>query len=210
MSYRIQSKPKPHPHRSLVDVTTPAHVFVHNGTIAHLAFPCWYQEVHKPLRAHRHNRHLHDHRGWPSPSHPDHICQLWVPDKHCCSIGLHHECSPHCRHYIDLTGIMPIHLINEGYTSIRLAFNASDEVPDTGDIEIQEAYIDPDDDWVVRVTLFAHDFDGLYEPAKYKMTVFALADASEHGPARRDIVALTDLIILPSGYILEENDDYTE
>lgn len=199
MSYRIQPKPKPHPERTLVDVTTPARVYVHNGTIAHLAIPCWYQEVHKPVRLHHHDRHLHDHMGWPSPTHPDHVCQLWSPDQHCCTIGMHHECTPHCRHYIDLSGLVPIHLLEEGYTSFSVVFNASDEPP-TADQIVAEAYVSELEDWVVRINLDIFDESALYQPQKYKMTVFASMTDDENKTVRRDIVALTDLIVLPSGY----------
>lgn len=202
MGYRIDEHPKPRPHRELKDTTTPATITVHNGTIAHLAFPCWYQEVHKPLRAYPHNKHVHDHFGWPGPDNPDNSCQLWLPALHCCSIGKHHECSPHCRNYIDLDGLFPIHLLNEGYTGFEVSFQASEVVPTDADIQC-EATVDPEEDWVVRVTLYTHDQNALDEPMRYKMTVFAIMDTGYNKTDRRDIVALTDLVILPAGYETE-------
>ena len=107
MSYRIKDHPRPRPQRSVVDIATPIKVFAHNGTTEYIAFPCWYQEIHRPIRAHHHDHHWHDHVGWPAPDHPDHCCQLWAPDRHCCSLGKHHECSPHCKHYIDYSNVSP-------------------------------------------------------------------------------------------------------
>lgn len=191
MGYRIKEHRRPKPNRTLVDIATPAKVFVHNGTIAHLAFPCWYQEVHKPVKVHPHSKHYHDYRGWPGPGKPDHSCQLWTPDLHCCKIGEHHECTPHCEHYISMDGVIPIHLRKEGYTDVKVTFQASDEQPSA---IYATGIIDPEDDWIVRVSLDILDENAVYEPQVYKMTVFANAND------RRDIVALTELIVLPSGY----------
>ena len=208
MTYRLQEKPKPKPRRTIVETATPSKIYVHNGTIAHLAFPCWYQEVHHPIPIKPHRRDIHDHIGWPEPTRPDRICQVWVPGYKEPSIGIGFE-NPrriHPRKMIDLKGIVPIHLLREGYTSFEVALDASDDVPDSSRLEIS-AYVQEHEDWVVRVDVFAHDEKALKKPMKYKMTVFALAaDTDDHPLARKDIVALTDLIILPSSYGYEEEE----
>lgn len=221
MSYRVDSGKRPHkPHarRTVVDVATPVKLYAHNGTTADFAFPCWYQEVHKPVRAHLHDRHRHDHEGWPSPAHPDHSCQLWAPDLHECRIGRHHECSPHCDMYIDMDGISPIHLLDEGYTEAHVAWATKrkgdgdewivGEPPEGIDVE---AWIDPDEDWVVRVFIDVDDPTALEDPSMYRLTVFVNKPAEDvesirrpgvttHIPARSDIVALSELVVLPSAY----------
>lgn len=210
MSYRIHEHPRPvGPQRSIVDISTPIKVIVHNGTTANIAFPCWYQEIHRPIPAHHHDHHWHDYVGWPSPTHPDHCCQLWAPDRHCCSIGMHHECSPHCHHYIDYRNVFPIHLTEEGYTGAAVKWVTDDRTAPTG--ITATALIDPDEDWVVRVNLDLDDPAALEEVKKYKFTVFANApqkattnpktgQAGRTLPARSDIVALAELIVLPSAY----------
>ena len=211
MSYRIKDHPRPRPQRSVVDIATPIKVFAHNGTTEYIAFPCWYQEIHRPIRAHHHDHHWHDHVGWPAPDHPDHCCQLWAPDRHCCSLGKHHECSPHCKHYIDYSNVSPIHLLSEyeGYTGASIAWATDNGLAPTG--IAATASIDPEEDWVVRVNLDIHDGAAVKEPQKYKFTVFVNAparpcinpktgEAGRTHPAKRDIVALAELIVLPSAY----------
>lgn len=211
MSYRIHEKPHHHPQRSVVDIATPIKVFAHNGTTEYIAFPCWYQEIHRPIPAHWHHHHWHDHVGWPSPTHPDHCCQLWSPDRHCCSLGMHHECSPHCAHYIDYRNVFPIHLLSEyeGYNGASVAWATENRQAPSG--IVATAFIDPEEDWIVRVNLDIDDPAALMEPQKYRFTVFANApqrtrtnpktgQAGRTDPPRSDIIALAELIVLPSAY----------
>ena len=206
MSYRIEHHHHPHPERSAQDTATPSHLYAHNGTTARFAFPCWYQEVHPPIRAHHHNYHLHDYQGWPSPTHPDHICQLWSPDRHCCSIGEHNECSPHCRHYLDMRTITPIHLLEEGYTEVTIAwihemvdeegnhYETSDTTPPDGITAV--GYIDIDDDWVVRAEFAIKDPTALHHPKRYRISVSAV----DHNRNVSDIIVLAELVVLPAAY----------
>ena len=195
MAYRKLEHRKPKPQRSAVDIATPIDLFVHNGGTANFAFPCWYQEIKHPLPAHLHDRKLHDHHGWPRPDHPDHICQLWIPEAGQCVHGFR-ECHPHCRHYIDYSKVIPIHLLSEyeGYESAFVAW--------TGEHEgiVATAYIDPDEDWVVRVNIDCKDPNALDEPKKYRFTVFVGSDMVDDSYTRRDIVALAELTVLPSAY----------
>ena len=116
-----------------------------------------------------------------------------------------------------MDGISPIHLLDEGYTGASVAWATKrkegdewiiGEPPEGIDVE---AWIDPDEDWVVRVFIDVDDPTALDEPRHYRMTVFANKPAEEvesvrrpgtftHVPARSDIIALSELIILPSAY----------
>lgn len=234
MGYRINHHPRPLPHRGAVDIATPVKLTIHNGTTAHFAFPCWYYEVHKPIPAHPHNYHYHDHIGWPSPSHPDHVCQLWEPDHNCCKLGHKHKCSLHCKNFLDFRGISPIHFLSdyEGYwdgedsdgNRIGLAsvvWDTPEILDEEGDVVKEaleppdgmtaQAWIDPIDDWVVRLLITAHDPKALMHPQHYWLTTFVHAKAHQvhryNGqfsstiiPARTDVIALADLTVLPSAY----------
>ena len=203
MSYRELKHPKPVPRRSAVDIATPVKLWVHNGTSAEFAFPCWYQEIHRPVPARLHDRHLHDHHGWPNPRHPDHSCQLWIPEKGLCVHG-YRECHPHCKYYIDYKRVFPIHLLSEeeGYSSAAVKWLDEHE-----GINVN-AWIDPIEDWVVRVSVDCQDPKAIEEPQKYRMTTFVMSEEQDGLAARRDIVALAELIVLPSAYdFSEESED---
>ena len=61
-------------------------------------------------------------------------------------------------------------------------------------------------DWVVRVHVDCLDPAALEEPQKYKFTVFVNnEDDEDRKMYRRDIVALAELIVLPSAYTTEVN-----
>ena len=194
MSYRIGNPPKPHGNRTVIDTTTPARFYITNGSTAMFAIPCYYQEIHKPVRAHIHNRHLHDHQGWPSPDHPDHICQLWAPDIKACKLGFHHECSRTCKHYVDMDNLIPILLIDEGYTEISITLLTDKGERLNDDRVFAYGFIDEDDQWVIRVQVAANDNDAVNHPVKYKMAVRAKCGELV------DTVVVADLIVMPAAY----------
>lgn len=197
MSYRVHEHPKLKPNRTAVDIATPVKLYMNNGTVTNFAFPCWYQEVLPPVPARIHDRHLHDHQGWPSPMHPDHSCQLWIPEPgYEIPVPHHPECMPFARHYIDHTRLHPIHLLSseEGYTTASVAWAGEHEGV------VATASIDPEEDWVVRVALTANDPNAVTEVARYLMTVFVNAPGGNGLPAKKDIVALAQLNIYPSAY----------
>ncbi len=156
MSYRIETrKPEP-PHRDL-----------EHGASTSFAIPCYYKEIRKPIPVRHHSRLWHDHTGMPSPNHPDHICQWWnfascdcVHGAHKGLLG-HHErtagkfgydgCGQHlhCRDFIDMSKLFPIHLIREGYTEVLCGI-----YPEIAGIGIT-GYIDEIDDWIIRVHISA-------------------------------------------------------
>ena len=209
MGYRLQPPPPPRPRRTMQDTATPAVVYAHNGTTADLAIPCWYQEVHKPIRMKRHDRKFHDHIGWPCPDHPDDSCQLFEP------FEAGHREPPHTvmgghppvRRLLDMARLTPIHLTSdyEGYSSARVEFVGEHEGITAS------AGIDSLEDWVVRVHFDIKDPNALEEPQTYKFTVFVDADARQRRnpktgqpgttqAKRSDIVCLAELTVLPSAY----------
>lgn len=192
MSYRHHDH-KPHKmHRSAVNITTPIKLFIHNGTATSFAFPCWYQEVKPPVPARIHNHHLHDHHGWPSWRHTDHICQMWIPEPGY-TIDGPGECRRPFHNYIDYSKVTPIHLLSdyEGYDNEGIV--AWVEKPEGIDAT---AYVDENEDWVVRVDISANDADAVERPQVYRFSVF-LDSSTTH---RRDLVVLAELIVLPSAY----------
>lgn len=213
MSYRIQEH-RPHlARRTMEDIATPMIVHVHNGSTAHLAIPLWYQEIQKPVRAKHHNIHWHHHVGWPSPNHPDHICQLAYEGRHYghrCPIG-HDHCHQTCAHYVDMTQIIPIHLLSdyEHYNKVRLSFREGTITGLTTKI-----WIDEFEDWVVRVSFSPKLSNAINEHQDYHFSIFV--DAPEYTtskidartkqtksrtwPARTDVVTHGILRVLPSSY----------
>ena len=193
MVYRLHEHRMKEPVRSLVDVNTPARIYVNQGVLSHLAFPCWYQEIHKPIPAHPHNRFYHDYLGWPYPGHPDRICQLWAPDQHCCILGKHHECSPHCEHYIDMSRLIPIHLTDEGYTDVemyidRVLINDEDNI----------AYIDDRSDWIIRADITMDTDIESIAPIEHDIAIYVIAyDSETETVIRRDLAVQARLIVLP-------------
>lgn len=215
MGYRVKEHHHHHHHgrRTMQDIATPMLVSVHNGATAHLAIPLWYQEIQKPVRARHHNVHWHHHVGWPSPNHPDHICQLAYEGRHYghkCPIG-HDHCHQTCAHYIDMTQIIPIHLLSD-YEHYNATPRVTFETMPSG-LTVR-SWVDEYEDWVVRVSFEPRIQAAISEPQDYKFTVFV--DAPQYTtskidaktkqtktrtwPARTDVVTHGILRILPSSY----------
>lgn len=237
MGYRINHHPRPLPHRGAVDIATPVHLTIHNGTTASFAFPCWYIEVHKPIPAHPHNYHYHDFIGAPSWKHPDHSCQLWEPDHNCCKLGHKHPCSLHCKNFLDMRGIKPIHFLSDyehyfqdgavdsdgnriGLASV--VWNTPEVLDDDGNVVVQamtppkgmyaSAEIDKIDDWVVRLNIIANDPNALQHPQHYRLTTFVHAPSRQiykYGdqPSSQVIPARTDIIALADLTVLPSSYD---
>ena len=204
MSYRIKEKPKPKPRRTFEDASTPSKIYIQNGTTSYLAIPCWYVEVAPPYKAHCHSRQHHDHVGWPSPNHPDHICQAWDLAHSCCSFNRHKHHCDHCKHYLDMDRMVPIHLLAEGYKNINVAFKnppegltATANIDDSKDIVDSKRYIR---DWIVRIKLEAKCKDAIDESIDTKFAVFATGTL-KGGKEVSDVVARGILEILPGPYV---------
>lgn len=204
MSYRIQ-QPKPHkPHRTAQKTTTPSRYYMTNGTTFDLAIPCWYQEIHKPVRAKVHCKDWHDYIGRPSPNHPDHSCQLhdfaaydhhdhhehcreehshtWHHDPH----HLHHR--GHVRHLVDMAQLIPIHLSKEGYENVIIATN------ETYEGLVIKGWIDEVDDWVIRVKFNARLEEATEKPVEIRFIVKVTNETEE----AVDTVSLGHLVIMPA------------
>lgn len=207
MGYRVHEH-RPHKaRRTIENITTPMRVYTTNGSIADVAFPCYYQEIVKPVPAVHHDIHWHHHIGWPVYNHPDHICQMMYTPNTC---GHRGGCKS-CRHYLDARTIFPIHLTDEkeGYAEdgFEVVFWTED-----GKVDgiTATARVDDWEDWVVRVNFQTAIMDAIQHPRHYRFTVFANApeiSEDEHGrywPARRDVVGLGELVVLPSGYEITE------
>lgn len=206
MSYRIHEHHLHKAHRTVENITTPMRVYTTNGTRADIAFPCFYQEIRKPIPAKHHDIHWHHHIGWPVYNHPDHICQMMYTPNMC---GFKGGCKA-CRHYLDARTIFPIHLINdEHYNEYEVVFwTASGKV----DGITATARVDAWEDWVVRVNFQTAIMNAIEHPMHYRFTVFAhapaqpSADGKRTWPERRDVVGLGELVVLPSGYQITEGD----
>lgn len=175
------------------DTVTPGTVFVHQGTTAHLAIPCFYQEAHAPIHAHPHDRMLHDTLGWPTPEHPDHSCQEWDFDRHCCRRTPHLKfCPPSCERFVDLGRLFPIHLTEEGYDGV--------EVERQTELVTVTGRIDPDQDWVVRLDVESDVDMSVTKPQRTSVAVYVT-----RGDDARDLVSLVKVIVLPVA--IEEADE---
>lgn len=195
--YRLDPKPHKKPTRQMVDLVTPSTLFVKNGTTSSFAVPCWYLEVHPPIPAHYHCRPWHDHVGWPSPRHPDHCCQSWDFAHSCCSHDHNKHTCDHCEKFINLDSVIPIHLIEEGYETISIAF--SDPIEGLS----AAGYIDDKEDWVVRIIFNSMVPEAIKERVRVDYSIFANGTLS--GRKTRDIVASGKLVILPGPYEGDED-----
>lgn len=202
MGYRqIEHKHRP-PNRTAQKTTTRAHWFMENGETFSLAIPCWYQEVHKPIRAWHHCRATHDHLGWPNPDHVDHSCQDHdFPHCHNHHETYHHDFGIECHnpfrkedihhhhhHYVDMSKLIPIHLSKEGYNNVTVNF---DKQIDGLDVF---GYIDSTDDWVIRLEFKAFVEEAIDKPVDVRFVV----RVSDEGSTTIDTVSRGVLTILPA------------
>lgn len=192
-SYRIDEPRPPRRQRSMQDTATPGTVFVHQGATAHLAIPCFYQEAHFPVHAHPHDRMRHDMLGWPTPEHPDHVCQEWDFDRHCCRRTPHMKfCPPSCERFVDLGRLYPIHLTEEGYESVVVE-------QQTGLVTVTGG-IDEEQDWVVRLVISSEVDMEVTKPQRTSAAVYVT-----RGDDVKDLVSLVKIIVLPVA--IEEADE---
>lgn len=184
--YRIDA-PRPRPRsRTMQDTVTPGTIVVQAGTTGHMAIPLFYQEVRPPVHAVPHDRMLHDTLGWPTPERPDHSCQEWDFDRHCCRRTPHLKfCPPSCERFVDLGRLYPIHLKEEGYTGV--------DVECQTDLVSVTAEIDEDQDWVIRLTV-----DSEVDMITTKKRQTSIAVYVKRGTDVRDLVTLVRVVVLPT------------
>lgn len=186
MGYRRIERKKPI-RRVLQDTTTRNRTYVQNGATANLAVPCWYDVVDFPQHIRHHHIDYHDHIGWPDPTHPDESCQ----DSHLDNMipsnrysDKHHGWFGH-RRFLNMSKFFPIHLEDEGYTTVDIAFVN----PPTG--LTAHGYID---DYVVRFTLEPRCNAAIEEDVDVPYTVFINGTVGNR--KARDVVAKGILHIL--------------
>lgn len=176
MGYRkLEPKPKK-PRRTMEKMTSPSDLYMVLDTTANFAIPCWYIEVRKPRPAHPHDRPWHDHVGWPDPHHVDHSCQSWDFAHSCCSHDHHLDhCPSHCKNFIDMRKLIPIHLTKEGYEEVKVVIEFIE-----GDKRVEldgVGVIDPKDDWIVRLFLTSTSKragdNTPFDKAFFRVSVFA-------------------------------------
>lgn len=155
MGYRFcDNPPKPEDH---------LHRFaVRNGAIMRVSFACYYLIGHNPK--------LHDHVGWPSPGHPDAICQQVSNMK---LYGLKEKTAD----------LEKIHLLDEGYEDVAISFE-DDELAQNLDCLL---WIDEEDDNIIHLNVLANFQTFSDKPIDLRFTVFvkkpddSAVDAVCHG-----------------------------
>ena len=164
MGYRYGPPPKPEDMLLKFDVQ--------NGAIMRVAFGCFYTlDGHDPKE--------HDYYGWPTPDSPDNICQVkpilnkWHPfrDSH------------------RTIKMEPIHLREEGYEDARVSID-NDSMSEHLDVN---AWIDEEDDYIVRMSVKAN-FPTFYDkPIETKFTIFI----SNWINGTIDAVCHASIVVLP-------------
>lgn len=192
MGYRqIDRTPKP-PSRNVVKASTPSSIIMDNGTVFHIAYPCWYLEVEPATPAIRHSRAMHDHLGWPNPGHPDNSCQDSDFANACRTDGSDCRKKP-CLDLMDMRNTSPIHLLAEGYANVTV------ELEDEIEGLAIEGWIDETDDWNVYVAMSAQVPAAESEKVE---TDFVVRVSTPSGTTprqmRTDTVAKGRLVILPA------------
>lgn len=204
MGYRIQEHRPPKPNRTMQGLTTPYRIYMEDGQTVELAVPCFYQEVRPPIPVHRHCRPWHDHVGWPSPSHPDHSCQEWDFASDCSTVAGRLEVHRACEHELDLARLVPVHF-KEEYGDIEFRIRIADENGDVGDEIEADAYLDPHDDWVVRIRLNASVGNNppIGKPRTFWFTVFytGYEDKADSGIIDDKALCKGEIIVMPTATI---------
>lgn len=198
MAYRKIEKPKPI-RRVLQDTTTVNRTYVQNGATAHLAIPCWYMPLDRPQHTHVHDREWHDHIGWPNPDSPDNSSQdAYVLRSPSFAYDFSEQGWNRVRRYLDMSKTIPIHLKEEGYTNVEVAFSRNiDGLTADGYIE----------DYIIRFNLNPMCDSAVNRDIEVPYTVFITGRVN--GRSVRDIAAKGILHIVAgpfSGANLNDSD----
>lgn len=187
MAYRNEPKPKCE-RRVIADATTRSFIYVDNGCTASIAIPCWYENISHPKRVMPHDRAQHDFVGQPTPESPDSVCQAKTYWGRADDVfGDVDAPRTPVRCMIDMDCMVPIHLLDEGYTSVNIAFeDAPIGLSATGSI-------DKNEDWVVRVDIDAQCQQATKDNLSIPFTIFV---STTIGKPMREVVAKGTLVIL--------------
>lgn len=142
--------------RNVQNLSTPLMIYWTGDTSFEFAFPCTYR-IFKESEHHRMHCITLPHPDWTKEgkdifvSRTDNYLPCFYHHHYCCDSPHHYKHSCHkCCHYVDMTRSVPIHFLKEGYTTAKFTAYDDDNTP----VEIDgEAWIDEEDDWVIRVHL---------------------------------------------------------
>ena len=101
-------------------------------------------------------------------------------------------CPPHCEHFIDMRKLFPIHLKDEGYTSFDV------EIVDAPDGLVATASLDPDDDWIIRVSIESDIGANSFSNAMIDRRFSVFAKAGEN---KRDLVFNGTIVVTPTAHL---------
>lgn len=154
---------------------------VRNGATIRIALGCYYLQLH--------DKRFHDYIGWPSPTHPDHICQVGTD-----TFRVHHHHHCHGSHpaytgRYTLTG-EEIDLIDEGYQQVQVVF---EEPEQASGIQNVVAYIDEDNPFIIYLKMDARFPTFSDKPKDLRFTVFI----GNPGEGQVDAVCHAFLTVLP-------------
>lgn len=162
--------------------------------------------------------HGHDflhHR--PLYHQPYFVCHLHLDPDHCNHKG---GCKG-CRHYLDARTVFPIHLDDEGYTTFDMVIvdHRGEVVSDQ--VIARSAEVDEFEDWVIRVDVSPLVSDAILHPRHFFFTLYGNASEIQDTkidaitgetktrtwPARRDVVTIGEIIVLPSALQLSTQEE---
>jgi len=200
MSYRINHHEHRHQPSTVKDITSPGDFIVTNGASGVMGYPCFYYIMRPPAKGYKHNKNLHNHLGWPSPSFPDQSCQEHIFDTHIhldkehemsVFYGQHHAA---VRNYIDMNQCVPIKLRDEGYSATSVDISADHIIQDGTFAITCSGIIDPEEQHVVKVFFDVKDPLAKEEKQIYRFSV----RVHNYGTGAVDVVAHGRLIVLPA------------
>ena len=165
------------------------------------------------MHAHLHDRHWHDHVGWPSPEHPDHICQIGAPQPYDAKWAAKHHLAPF-EFLLDPHNLIPIHLIEEGYNVFSVSWREDED-----DMPSMSVSIDPEDDWIIRADVQVSLPTAVSEKKEFHFAITAEAPqvistntsyplregdepttVTRITPPRKDQIIIGKLVVLPASY----------
>lgn len=162
--YRTEEKPR-HEHRGrAIDHSTSTDIILDNGVVSRIAFPCYYAYYKGGIPIHEVPRvgNIVDHFGWPEPKRIDRSCQ---------PIGLQVE---------------PIHLRNEGYTSVKMVM--PDEASDC--VHVSSII----DDNVIRLTIRVECEDAIEDKVEFPYSLYITGTYSYTTDYAAVPIAASDLV----------------
>jgi hypothetical protein len=91
-----------------------------------------------------------------------------------------------------MRGIIPIHLPEEGYSGYVVLIDG-EQVSES----IARAFVDPQEDWVVKLDIRISEDEALYEPCSHELSIFATSGLGNDFQVKSDLIVKARLIVLP-------------